>query len=143
MNKYQKLGFGVFVILVVAWMLQDRLTTLVIVAGVIALMTLATTWLVVFTGTEALGLVVKTIGKLIRNMGETVQTGSSNIKAHLRPLRADSVPSWDSLGMVSGHPDFDPAKVDISDFTSERSDDVADDLDVPQFLQEQWGFQPS
>lgn len=125
MNKYQKIGFGTFAVLAVAWTLQDRLTALVVVAGVIALMTLATTWWLVFTATQGIGLITKLAGNGVRYVGQTFEVGSANIKAHLIPKQAVAAP-------IGTH-DFDPAHIDLSDFAPDTADDRGE-LDVPSFM---------
>ena len=98
MNKYQERAFIVFVTLVLALLLESQLDRLVIASGVIFLMTLVTTWLVVFSGIQVIGFGVKSAGRGVAHVGRTVQDGSANIKTH---LRASVVPSRDDLASAS------------------------------------------
>lgn len=119
----QKIGFGVFGVLLAAYMLQAYLLELVVVSFVIAMLTLVWVQRILFTGTQAFGGVISGTAHTVGDFGDTMVLGSRNIKAHLRQRPA----VMESTEMM-------PHEVDLSDFTSDVQAEPSNQLDVPDFI---------
>lgn len=123
MYLLQKIGFGVFGVMLTAYVLQAYLFELVIVSFVIAMLTLAWVRWILFTGTQAVGGIISGTAHTVGDFGDTMALGSRNIKAHLRQRPAVT----ESLEMM-------PHEVDLSDFTSDVRSEPSYQLDVPDFI---------
>lgn len=85
-------------------------------------MTLATTWVIVFSIIQAIGFIISELGyAVVGKLGDLIVQGSSNIK---RKLRESAVPSWDELGV--------DAESEVVAAAVEPRDEGVDIFDEPQ-----------
>lgn len=98
MNIYQKLAFGVTVVLVLAWLAKDDLVMLIILAAVVALLTLPTTWSLIFSVFQMFGILLRGVGHGVGYVGDMIADWSEERRRSLTPRSKTSstVPDWGS-----------------------------------------------
>ena len=117
MNIYQKLAFLVVAVLGLAWLAKDDLVMVIALAAVVALLTLSTTWKLIFSTLEMSGLLLGGIGHGVGWVGDGVVDWSETRRRSL------SVPAWDNLKLQT------PT-------TSTSTVEPSEQLDVPDFLKD-------
>ena len=126
MNMYQKIAFGTAAVLAVAFLSVltfnlSGLATLVVLAAIVALLTLPATWKIIMTMFQGIGVLIGGLGHGIGSAGDMVTDRSVQFKArlgHPRPAVSSRVPGWDSDKLVRVG----------------ASPTEGDDLDVPSFM---------
>lgn len=128
MNKYQKIAFGAFGLLLLALMIGatqglDGLKVAVIVTLVVALLTLATTWKLIYGFIQVIGASLGFVGHGIGKTGDwTADMAYSQRHKLSMPRQASQqgVPDWDSPELV----------------TVGAKPASSDNLDVPDFMRD-------
>lgn len=122
MNIYQKIAFGVVAVLALALLAQDNLIMLIALAAIVALLTLPTTWKLIFSVLQMVGFLLGGIGHGIGWVGDVIVDWSELRKSNLAsPVKkASNVPDWGS------------SELQVPTLTAEPSEE----LDVPAFLKD-------
>lgn len=112
MNLHQKIGFGVLAVLVLAWaaIQVDALTILIVGAAIVAVLTLTTTWKILFW-------IIEWTSRIIATLLHGVGFGADwvAVTSKTRRARIDAAPSAKSSGV-------------------EEIDEPSEELDVPRFM---------
>lgn len=104
MNKYQKIAFGAFAVLVFAFMIASLynvsgLGLMVVLALVVALLTLPTTWKIIFGFVQGIGAVIAFTGHSVGKIGDVVADAAFTQRQGLS-TSMHGVPDWDSPHLV-------------------------------------------
>lgn len=105
MNTHQKLGFMVAAVLAVAWLAvlaggQGWLAMLVAAAAIIAVLTLTTTWKVLFGTLQVITGLVGTVLHLIAEVFDAVSDWAEKRRLALSAVTNGAVPAWDSEDLM-------------------------------------------
>lgn len=125
MNMYQKLAFIVVAVLGLALLAQDELTMLFGLAVVVALLTLPTSWKLIFSVFQMLGFLLGGVGHGIGYVGDVISDWSEERRHSLTPRSKAS----------SGVPDWGSEELQVPTATASTEEPSAE-LDVPHFMKD-------
>lgn len=118
MNVLQKLAFGSVVLVLLAWMAQqfNVLVAMIVVMAAVAILTLVTTWKVIFMTLQVIGSAVSGIGHAVGFVGDLAVRWSRQRRVALAKGSDSNVPSWDSSELAVSQPYGETADVGVDIF---------------------------